>query len=177
MISTPREFAERIERECYRGVATVNTICSSFATSKCAELVAARDAELAPKPVTGQTFEEWWEKDGKCYYGIKDACACAWNAALASKEAEIAELRSPGPCGKHPKMFWKWNFDVVEGHKLVCADPSCGYCTLCAELASAKARIDAAMKLADELRKKSVSAREDRIAYELIRALGRKVEP
>jgi hypothetical protein len=137
------------------------------------------------------------ETASKLAFKALDAARMAWNAALASKEAEIAasdwETSPPLKCG-HPRACWISRPTGTTSREF--------YCAWCAEiatknaelqsvreaymeierklqikLASAEARIEAAMKLADELRKKSVSAREDRIAYELIRALGRKVEP
>jgi hypothetical protein len=117
----------------------------------------ARDAQLAP--VTGKTFEAVWNVFLKEVSALltKDIAEYFWNAALASKEAEIATKNAELQSVREAYMEIERKLQI--------------------KLASAEARIEAAMKLADELRKKSVSAREDRIAYELIRALGRKVEP
>jgi hypothetical protein len=239
--STPREFAERIERECYRGVATVNTICSSFATSKCAELVAARDAELAPKPVTPPAVKEWKFdrfKDGRkkaegaqvhaatykealekaidlfaeegreqgCTFTFTlrepvtpptsgqagktfeearrdyfvtnkawtsdefrvqrdDAFLSGWNAALASKEAEIATKNAELQSVREAYMEIERKLQI--------------------KLASAEARIEAAVNVAEvwptaewmwEGRGQVQRGPQD-CTDELLRALGRKVEP
>jgi len=108
-----------------------NTICRLYNED--------RDAELAPKPVTGQTFEEarknyfvtnkTWTS-GEYRVERDDAFLSGWNAALATQGA---------------------------------------------------ARIEAAVKIANEW-KSRIGTRSEcndvvRLADELLRALGRKVEP
>ena len=55
----------------------------------------------------------------------------------AEVDSEIAKLHEPGPCGKHPRMFWK---ETPQGSALMGTSythgeiVSGGHCTLCAEL-------------------------------------------
>jgi hypothetical protein len=169
------------------------------------------------------------QKDGCKIHGDGHGKIClrCVDEALASKEAEIAnwkdisgqahdvaeelqkelaELRSPGPCGKHPKMFYHTHTDSCYG-KIPETEGTGEYlrcrlvagCTLCAELASAEACIEAAAKLADaadtlawaaevELDRSNrtrefVYQHREKVRHwiktvrELLRALGRKVEP
>jgi hypothetical protein len=61
------------------------------------------------------------------------------------------KLKHPGPCGKHPKMFWVDEChhccQFLETNGMMPHDCS-SHCTLCAELASAEARIEAAVDVA-----------------------------
>jgi hypothetical protein len=163
-----------------------------------------RDAELAPTPVRGKTFEEWRVEHVPRLSMAEEPIALeAWNAALVSKEAEIAELiekiaevmaenkrldsewkqthewnsklvsehydlRSPGPCGRHPKMFYHTHTDSCYG-KIPETEGTgdylrCGLvagCTLCAELASAQCHPAACRD--EELWRKEIASAEARI--------------
>jgi hypothetical protein len=147
-------------------------------------------AALASKPVAGKTdaLDMYYrQKDGCKIHGDGHGKIClrCVDEALASKEAEIAnwkdisgqahdvaeelqkelaELRSPGPCGKHPKMFYHTHTDSCYG-KIPETEGTGEYlrcrlvagCTLCAELASAEARIEAAVNVIDGLWRQRIS--------------------
>src|ERR1700674_333643 len=88
-----------------------------------------------------ELVEKWRKiKRNSCYEDAQIAHAIG----VCADQLE-AELRSPGPCGKHPRMFW------ISGQEEISTTPICtaeatnpnrkmifvGHCTLCAELASA----------------------------------------
>jgi|HubBroStandDraft_2_1064218.scaffolds.fasta_scaffold00006_56 hypothetical protein len=107
--STPREFAEEIAGVYYDTPEGV--------LSRVAEMIAARDAEPAPKPVTtwtgmpssagpsftvtvtGQTFEEAWKEASTVLTPIdefstpKAAASWGWHKALATQDARIEAAR------------------------------------------------------------------------------------
>jgi hypothetical protein len=65
-----------------------------------------------------------------------------WETLIAARDAEIEALRAPGPCGKHPKVFWQRRvFNEVNRYtgmgQYVSTELDIGeYCTVCAELAA-----------------------------------------
>jgi hypothetical protein len=81
--STPGEFAAEL----------VNDWMHEFDSERIIARIAARDAELAPKPVTGQTFEEWMQTQSFSYETSGNGMRGAWNAALATQNASIEKLR------------------------------------------------------------------------------------
>jgi hypothetical protein len=76
------------------------------------------------------TASEWIKSYVEHHAGIEPTPEEIWNAARA-------ELREPGPCGKHPKVCW------VEGRGTSAqrraspfgSNPEPSYCAVCAELA------------------------------------------
>jgi hypothetical protein len=98
-----------------------------------------------------QTFEESnkefqkWFKLAEATLPVQEySSGMGWHA----RDVEIEALRAPGPCGKHPAMFWNTKTRCPHKKGTVCDCPPPGYCTLCAELAALQSRIDAGLALA-----------------------------
>jgi hypothetical protein len=117
--------------------------------------------------VTGKTFKEW-EKSG--LHTLADAWNAGLHAALASKEAAIATKNAELQSVREAYMEIERKLQI--------------------KLASAEARIEAAVKLAEAWERKAATPCGETshnyscpcvtrtfCADELLRALGRKVEP
>jgi hypothetical protein len=109
---------------------------------------------------TGKTWAEFVVTHNHFSGDEMHGAQVAWfeqSAALAAREAEITDLRSPGPCGKHPKMFWHPSTDITikDGHYT-----GNSHCSICGELTTAK-RLEraAALRAVQELAKRFIAER------------------
>jgi hypothetical protein len=146
------------------------------------EQIAARDAELAPKSVTGQTFEE--ERRNFISIcnpttAILSAWEHGWNAALATRDARIERAMDLVRYARH--FLHNEGLISDEEYAAIVEDNEGG--KRVARLEGYDSLIETAMKLAKKWRTPVASSKEaleavyQQCADELLRAFGRKVEP
>ena len=58
------------------------------------------------QPIDQQEYEKWEASQNAGSPQVKVEWLAGFHAGAASRDAEVAELRAPGPCGKHPKACW-----------------------------------------------------------------------
>ena len=79
---SPQQVADRIEAECHRAILSSSTLCASFATSLCAEIIAARDRS--------------WEEEMVAKNAKSTALMTSYAKEIGAVRAELQREREKG---------------------------------------------------------------------------------
>jgi hypothetical protein len=103
-------------------------------------------AELTKEQI--ESFRSWNASVEEPDEGLRDLLD-----TIAACDAKIEALRAPGPCGKHPKMFW----NIIQPAKEYRTPPVYG-CTLCAEQADLRGRMEAVAPIVEFYLKREIES-------------------
>lgn len=138
------------------------------------------------QPIDQQEYEKWEASQNAGSPQVKVEWLAGFHAGAASRDAEVAELRAPGPCGKHPKACWveRAELTVDELYELEANHPplightgrphgkeeecpsSCpcrrakAHCSVCADISDLRSKIEAARALVVKWKRRVVRLRQ-----------------